>query len=101
MIRDVWHRLGLEDVWRDASVAIRMLRRAPLFAATVVVTVGLGVGVNTLVFSVVEGLVLRPLPIEQVAPRMHRTLRRLDVHHRDAIARQAGERPVSIAKLSI
>ena len=55
----------LEDFWRDASVAIRMLRRAPLFAATAIITVGLGVGVNTLVFSVVEGLVLRPLPIEQ------------------------------------
>lgn len=55
----------LADFWRDASVAIRMLRRAPLFAATAIITVGLGVGVNTLVFSVVEGLVLRPLPIEQ------------------------------------
>jgi predicted permease len=65
MIRDVLHRLGLEDVWRDACVAIRMLRRAPLFASTAIITVGLGVGVNTLVFSVVEGLVLRPLPIEQ------------------------------------
>jgi predicted permease len=42
-----------------------MLRRAPLFTATAIITVALGVGANTLVFSVVEGLVLRPLPIGQ------------------------------------
>lgn len=54
---------GLEDFWRDARLAVRTLRRAPLFAATAIVTVGLGVGANTLVFSVVQALVLRPLPI--------------------------------------
>jgi predicted permease len=63
--RDARGTRGLEDLWRDARVAIRMLGRAPVFAATAIVTVALGVGINTLVFSVVEGLVLRPLPIEK------------------------------------
>lgn len=63
--RDARGTRGLEDLWRDTRVAIRMLRRAPLFAATAIITVGLGVGVNTLVFTVVEGLVLWPLPVEQ------------------------------------
>jgi predicted permease len=62
--RDARGTRNLEDFWRDARVAIRMLRRAPLFTAAVIITVGLGVGVNTLVFSVVEALVLRPLPVE-------------------------------------
>jgi len=56
---------GLEDLWRDTRGAIRMLRRAPLFAATAIIAIGFGVGINTLVFSVVQGLVLRPLPVEQ------------------------------------
>ncbi|HEV8395010.1 MAG TPA: ADOP family duplicated permease [Vicinamibacterales bacterium] len=63
--RDVRGTRGLEDLGRDARVAFRMLRRVPLLTATAIITVGLGVGVNTLVFSVVEGLVLRPLPIEK------------------------------------
>ena len=63
--RDARGTRALDDLWRDARVAMRMLRRAPVFAATAIVTVGLGVGINTLVFSVVEGLVLRPLPIEK------------------------------------
>ena len=63
--RDARGTRGLEDFWRDTRLALRMLRRAPVFAATAILIVGLGVGVNTLVFSVVEGLVLRPLPIEE------------------------------------
>lgn len=53
----------LEDVGRDVHYAIRTLRRAPVFAATAIISLALGVGVNTLVFSVVNGLVLRPLPV--------------------------------------
>jgi len=63
--RDARGTRGIEDFCRDARVAIRMIRRAPLFTATVIITVALGVGVNTLVFSAVEGLVLRPLPIDR------------------------------------
>lgn len=63
--RDALGMRGLHDFWRDVRLAIRMLRRAPLFAATAMLTIALGLGANTLVFSVIQGLVFRPLPIAQ------------------------------------
>jgi predicted permease len=53
----------LDDLWRDLGYAIRTLRRSPGFAVTAIMSIALGVGANTLVFSVVNGLVLKPLPI--------------------------------------
>lgn len=41
---------------------IRLLRRSPAFAATVILVLGLGIGVNTLVFTVTDAVLLRPLP---------------------------------------
>src|ERR1051325_6882954 len=43
---------------------IRLLRQRPLFAATVILVVGLGIGVNTLVFTVTDAVLLRPLPYQ-------------------------------------
>ena len=46
---------------RDGAVAVRALRRRPGFAATVIATLGLGLGANAAVFAVVQAVVLRPL----------------------------------------
>jgi len=53
----------LEVLRRDAGYAVRLLRRRPAFAATVVLTLAIGVGLNTAVFSVVSGVLLRALPL--------------------------------------
>jgi predicted permease len=55
----------LDDLRADLRYAIRTLARTPAFAAMAIVSLALGIGANTVVFSVVNALVLKPLPIEQ------------------------------------
>jgi predicted permease len=55
----------IADIKADVVYATRLARRQPAFAATAVGSLALGIGVNTLVFSVASGLVLRPLPVDR------------------------------------
>jgi predicted permease len=55
----------LSDVRADLVYATRLARRQPAFALAAIGSLALGIGVNTLVFSVASGLVLRPLPVDQ------------------------------------
>src|SRR6202161_2621961 len=53
----------MQSFWQDMKYAMRSLRKAPGFAIIAIVTLGLGMAVNTTVFSVINGLLLRSLPV--------------------------------------
>jgi predicted permease len=61
--RGVWFTTWLEDAWQDARIALRSFRRRPLLWTTAVLSLALGIGVNTAVFSAFEALILRRLPV--------------------------------------
>jgi len=52
----------LETLWSDAKFALRIFRKSPAFTAVVVLTLATGIGATTAMFSLVEGILLRPLP---------------------------------------
>ena len=63
--RDLWRFTVLEDFWRDVVYALRSLGRSPGFAAISVLTLALGIGANTAMFTLLHRVMLASLPVEK------------------------------------
>src|SRR5579863_1582 len=62
-LRELWQFRTLESVVRDLGFSIRLLSKSPGFTCVALLTLALGIGANTTVFSMIDGLLLRPLAV--------------------------------------
>ncbi len=66
-VRDLEFITMLENCYRDFMFGLRALRKSPVFSLTAILTLGIGIGANTVVFTLLYGLLLRSLPVRDAA----------------------------------
>jgi putative ABC transport system permease protein len=70
-VREIRMGRFIETVWRDVRTGVRSLVHSPIFTTVTLLSLALGIGANTAIFSVVNGLLLRPLPYPEADQIVH------------------------------
>ena len=63
--RDMWGGRWLDDFARDARYALRGIKRSPALATVAILSLALGIGANTAIFSLADAVLFRPLPVRE------------------------------------
>ena len=62
--REMWGWASWERFWQDVRYALRVLRRNPAYTLTAVLSLALGIGANTAIFSLIDAIMLKSLPVK-------------------------------------
>ena len=89
--REMWGWNSLETLWQDVRYALRGMRRSPGFTVVAVVSLALGIGANTAIFSLINALMLRMLPVKDPAQLVELLFKAPGQDHFNAFSLQSYE----------